>query len=133
MLGTGHWNGGNSVSGDRVNAWVHRATQYIALGIAVVLVAATLGILSPSRAYAASAFVQDRDTEVTSGTTASWPSARQTPPGNLIAVYVVWDNPGTVDGDRHEGRYLHGGYRSPDLGQRLECGGLLRPEPRRRV
>ena len=96
MLGTGHWNGGNSVSGDRVNAWVHRATQYIALGIAVVLVAATLGILSPSRAYAASAFVQDRDTEVTSGTTASLAFSKANTAGDLIVVYVVWDNSGSA-------------------------------------
>ena len=96
MLGTGHWNGGNSVSGDRVNARVHRATQYIALGIAVVLVAATLGILSPSRAYAASAFVQDRDTEVTSGTTASLAFSKANTAGDLIVVYVVWDNSGSA-------------------------------------
>ncbi len=82
--------------GNRVKVQVHRATHYLVLGIAVVLAAATLGILSPSRAFAASAFVQDRDTEVTSGTTASLAFSKANTAGDLIVVYVVWDNPGSV-------------------------------------
>src|SRR6516162_7543187 len=96
MFGTGHWNGRNSVSEDRVRGRVHRNTQYVALGIAVVLAAVTFGILSPPRANAASAFVQARDTQVTSGTTATLAFSKANTAGNLIVVYVVWDNPGTV-------------------------------------
>ncbi len=70
--------------------------HYIALGVALMLAVATLSLVSPSRADAASAFVQDRDTEVTSGTTASLAFSKANTAGNLIVVYVIWDNPGNV-------------------------------------
>lgn len=49
-----HWNGAKSVRGNRVKAQVPRTTHYVMLGIALILAAATLSIVSPSRAYAAS-------------------------------------------------------------------------------
>jgi len=83
--------------GNRVKAQVPRTTYYIVLGIALILAAATLSIVSPPRAYAAStAFVQGRGTLVTSGTTASLAFRRANTAGNLIVAYVVWDNRGTV-------------------------------------
>ena len=116
-----------SVSGNRVKAQVPRTIHYVVLGIALILAAATLSIVSPSRAYAASAaFVQGRATQVTSGTTASLAFSKANTAGNLIVVYVVWDNSGTVTGVRHERQHLHGCYRAPDLGEQLECSGLLR-------
>jgi hypothetical protein len=64
------------------------------LGIALILAAAALSIVPASRAYAASAaFVQGRDAQVTSGTTARLAFSRANTAGNLIVVYVVWDNP----------------------------------------
>jgi outer membrane protein assembly factor BamB len=95
--GPRHGNGTKSVSENGAKVRFHRATHYIVLSIALILVAATLGIVSPSRAYAASAaFVQGRDSIVTSGTTASLAFSKANTAGNLIVVYVVWDNPGTV-------------------------------------
>src|SRR5215472_18297038 len=85
------------VSRYRVKAQVPRTTHYVVLGMALILVAAILSIVAPPRAYAAStAFVQGRDTLVTSGTTAKLAFNHANTVGNLIAVYVVWDNPGTV-------------------------------------
>src|SRR5262249_3234206 len=90
-----HRNGAKAMSGNRMKARVLRTTHYLVLGIALILAAATLSIVSPSRAYAASAaFVQGRDTLVTSGTTASLAFSKANTAGNLIVVYVVWDNPG---------------------------------------
>jgi outer membrane protein assembly factor BamB len=86
-----------SVSGNRVKARVPRTIHYVVLGIALILVAATLSIVLPSHAYAASpAFVQGRATQVTSGTTASLAFSKANTAGNLIVVYVVWGNSGTV-------------------------------------
>ena len=86
-----------SVSGNRVKAQVPRTIYYVVLGIALILAAATLSIVLPSHAYAASpAFVQGRATQVTSGTTASLAFSKANTAGNLIVVYVVWDNSGTV-------------------------------------
>src|SRR5215472_1215142 len=85
------------VSRYRVKAQVPRTTHYVVLGMALILVAAILSIVAPPRAYAAStAFVQGRDTLVTSGTTAKLAFNHANTAGNLIVVYVVWDNPGTV-------------------------------------
>ena len=86
-----------SVSGNRVKAQVPRTIHHVVLGIALILAVATLSIVSPSRAYAASAaFVQGRATQVTSGTTATLAFSKANTAGNLIVVYVVWANPGTV-------------------------------------
>ena len=86
-----------SVSGNRVKAQVPRTIHYVVLGIALILAAATLSIVLPSHAYAASpAFVQGRATQVTSGTTASLAFSKANTAGNLIVVYVVWGNSGTV-------------------------------------
>ncbi|HEU0047959.1 MAG TPA: fibronectin type III domain-containing protein, partial [Nitrososphaera sp.] len=41
-------------------------------------------------------FVQEKDRQVTSGTTNSVAFASSTTAGNLIAVYVIWDNLGSV-------------------------------------
>jgi hypothetical protein len=88
--------GAKSVSGNRVKAQVLRTTRYVVLGIALILATATLSMVSSSRASAATAFVQGRDTQVTSGTTASLAFSKANTAGNLIVVYVIWDNPGTV-------------------------------------
>ncbi len=83
--------------GFEVKARVARTIHYVVLVTALILTTAIPSIVSPSQAYAASAaFVQGGDTQVGSGTTASlaFPSANTS--GNLIVVYVVWDNPGTV-------------------------------------
>src|SRR5215469_223040 len=85
------------MSGNRVEARVPRVVYYVVLGIALILAMATLSIVSPSRAYAASpAFVQGRNAQVTKGTTASLAFSKANTAGNLIVVYVVWDNAGTV-------------------------------------
>src|SRR5215471_17349660 len=77
---------------------VSRTNRYVVLGVALLLTAATLSIVLPSRAYAASAaFVQGRNTQVTKGTTASLAFSKANTAGNLIVVYMVWDNPGTVN------------------------------------
>ena len=83
---------------NRVAAQVSRTVYYVLLlGIAFILAAATLSIVSPSRAYAASAaFVQGRNAQVTSGTANTLAFSKANTAGNLIVVYVVWDNPGTV-------------------------------------
>jgi len=74
-----------------------RATHYVVLGIALILAAAVLSVVSPPRAYAAStAFVQGRDTLTTSGTTVKLAFNHANTAGNLIAVYVVWDSAGAV-------------------------------------
>ena len=76
---------------------VSRTTYYVVLGIALLLAAATLSVVAPTRAYAASPnFVQGGDVQVTSGTKAKLAFSRANTAGNLIAVYVLWDNPGTV-------------------------------------
>jgi len=85
------------VSGIRVRAQARRVIRSVVLGIALCLAVATLSTLSPSRAHAATAaFVQGRATQVTGGTAASLAFSRANTAGNLIVVYVVWDNPGTV-------------------------------------
>src|SRR5262249_16283204 len=97
LEGSRHRNGAKPVSGNRAKARVARTIRRAGLGIALVLAAATLSTVSPSRAQAASAaYVQGRNTQVTRGTTASLAFGRANTAGNLIAVYVVWDNPGTV-------------------------------------
>jgi outer membrane protein assembly factor BamB len=85
------------VGGNRVKTQVPWATRYVVLGIAFILATATLSIVPPPRAYAAAtAFVQGRAAEVTSGTTASLAFRHANTAGNLIVVYVVWDNSSTV-------------------------------------
>jgi outer membrane protein assembly factor BamB len=80
-----------------LKAQIPRTIYHVVLGIALVLAAAIFSIVSPPRAYAAStAFVQGRDTLVTSGTTAKLAFNHANTAGDLIVVYVVWDNPGTV-------------------------------------
>jgi outer membrane protein assembly factor BamB len=80
-----------------VKAQFPRTTHYVVLGIALILAAAALSVVSPPRAYAASAaFVQGRDTLVMSGTRASLAFRHANTAGNLIVVYVVWDNADTV-------------------------------------
>jgi outer membrane protein assembly factor BamB len=62
-----------------------------------MLTAATLSVLSPSGAAAASAaYVQGRNAQVMSGKTASLAFSKANTAGNLIVAYVVWDNPGTA-------------------------------------
>lgn len=85
------------MSGNRTVSQASRIVYRVLLGVALVLAAATLSVVSSSRAYAATAaFVQGRNAQVTSGTTASLAFSKANTAGNLIVVYVVWDNPGTV-------------------------------------
>ena len=68
-----------------------------ALGTALIVAAAMLSIVSPSVASAATpAYVQGASAQVGSGTTASVAFPGANTAGNLIVVYVLWDNPGTV-------------------------------------
>ena len=86
-----------SVGGNRLKAQVPRIIPSFALGCTVILGAAALGVVSPPRASAASAaFVQGGDTQVASGTTASLAFNRANTAGNMIVVYVVWDNLASV-------------------------------------
>ena len=76
---------------------VPRTIRSVVLGFTVVLAAVTLGVASSPRASAATAaFVQGGDTQVTSGTTASLAFKHANTAGNMIVVYMVWDNLGTV-------------------------------------
>jgi hypothetical protein len=86
------------MSGNRVKTHAPWAARYLGLGLAVILATATLALVSPSGAYAApsAAYVQGRATQVTSGTTASLAFSKANTAGNMIVVYLVWDNPGTV-------------------------------------
>ena len=53
--------------------------------------------LFPNSVHAAvSPFVQKNDRQIVSGTANAVSFSRPTTAGNLIVVYVVWDNPGTV-------------------------------------
>ena len=80
-----------------MRAQVPRTIRSVVLGFTVILAAVTLGIASGPRASAATAaFVQGGDTQVTSGTTASLAFTHANTVGNMIVVYMVWDNPGTV-------------------------------------
>jgi len=90
LEGSRHRNGAKPVSGNRAKARVARTIRRAGLGIALILAAATLSTVSPSRAHAASAaYVQGRNTQVTSGTTASLAFSKANTAGNLIVVYVV--------------------------------------------
>jgi outer membrane protein assembly factor BamB len=90
-------NGAESMSGTPVRQQSPRTLRYLVFGTVLVLVATILGIVLPSRAFAASAaYVQGRNTMVTSGTTASLAFSKANTAGNLIAVYVVWDNSSSV-------------------------------------
>ena len=83
--------------GFEVKARVARTIPYVVLVTALMFTAAIPSIVSLSQANAAStAFVQGGDTQVGSGTTASLAFSSANTSGNLIVVYVVWDNPGTV-------------------------------------
>ena len=66
------------------------------LSIAIVLALATFAVLSPRASAAGPAFVQGGDTLVTSGTTASLAFNHANTAGDLIAVYLLWDNVGNV-------------------------------------
>ena len=97
LEGFRHSSGANSVRGSRGKTRFLRTTYYVVLGIALVLATATLSMVSPPRAYAASAaFVQGRNAQVTKGTTASLAFSKANTAGDLIVVYVVLDNTGTV-------------------------------------
>src|SRR5215218_1891029 len=72
-----------------------RAVQTL---VGVVVIAGALGgMLALARAQAAtSAFVQGRANEISSGTTNSLAFDSANTAGNLIVVYVVWSNRGSV-------------------------------------
>jgi outer membrane protein assembly factor BamB len=74
-----------------------RPKRVTALAVAAFLVAAALSIVAPTSAFAATAaYVQSRNTQVTSGTTAKLAFSKANTAGNLIVVYAVWDNAGTA-------------------------------------
>ena len=89
----------NPSSANRVKAQAPRTIRKVVLGLAIlILAAATLGVVSPPGASAATAaLVQDGDTLVTSGTTANLAFKTANTAGDLIVAYVVWDNRGTVN------------------------------------
>ena len=117
-----------------MKARIARTIHYVVLGTALIIAAAIPSIVSPSLASAASpAFVQGTSTQVGSGTTASVAFPGANTAGNLIVVYVVWDNPDTVTVSDTKRQHLHGRDGPPELGVQLEYPGLLRPEHPRRV
>ena len=111
-----------------------RSIHHVALLTALILAAATLSIVSPSLASATSpAYVQGASAQVASGTTASvaFPGANSA--GNLIVVYVLWNNTGTVTVSDTRATPTPPATARADLGEQLECAGLLRLERPRRV
>ena len=72
------------------------ARRSIRAAVAVSLVAAATLAVSSSASAAAPANVQTRAQEITSGSVAHLPFAEPTTAGNLVVVYVVWDNDSPV-------------------------------------
>ena len=80
-----------------MRAQVSRMVFRVLVWIALIVAVATVSSVSPPRATAASAaFVQGRNAQVKSGTKNSLAFSKANTGGNLIVVYVVWDNPGPV-------------------------------------
>ena len=78
-------------------ARVFRTVYRGLVGIALILAVGTVSSVSPPGANAASAaFVQGRNAQVTSGAKASLAFSKANTAGNLIVVFVIWDNPGAV-------------------------------------
>jgi outer membrane protein assembly factor BamB len=74
-----------------------RRARALSLGVGLAVLVAAMGLVSINSAGAASpTFVQANETEVASGTTQSTAFTTANTAGNLIAVYVVWDNTGSV-------------------------------------
>src|SRR5580765_3525840 len=74
---------------------VSRIFRRVLVVLALIGAVCTVSGVSPPPANAASAgLVQSRDAQVTSGTKASLAFSKANAAGNLIVVYVVWDNPG---------------------------------------
>ena len=98
-----------------------RTSATVALAIAAVFPFA-------SAAHAATpANVQNRATEITSGTVANLPFAQPNSAGNLIVAYVVWDNCVAGDAQRFRGQQLRQRRARREMEQRrLELTGLLR-------
>ena len=72
---------------------VPRTTKHVLLGAAIILTVATLGVVSPPPASAATtAYVQGAQNQVTSGSSASAAFSQVNTAGDLIVAYVVWDN-----------------------------------------
>lgn len=63
---------------------------------AVLLLAAQFATVPAAYGAPASPFVQRRDRQITRGTSNSLAFSSPTSAGNLIAVYVIWDNKGAV-------------------------------------
>ncbi len=87
---------GKPEGGNQVKARAPWTTRSVVLSIAIVLALATFAVLSPRASAAGPAFVQGGDTLVTSGTTASLAFNHANTAGDLIAVYLLWDNVGNV-------------------------------------
>jgi glucose/arabinose dehydrogenase len=69
----------------------------LALGTAFIFTIATVGLISAPKAHAATpAFVQARASEINSGSTNSRAFNSPNTAGDLIVVYVIWNNTGAV-------------------------------------
>ena len=76
---------------------MHKSRGVRALAVLVLVTGAIGGMLALSGAQAATTlFVQGRAKEITSGTTNSLAFSSANTAGNLIVVYVVWGNTGSV-------------------------------------
>jgi hypothetical protein len=73
----------------------HRPSRVARLALALCAAFAGL-VATPADAAAAHVFVQKRDREISSGASVSVDFGRANKSGNVIVVYVVWDNGGAV-------------------------------------
>src|SRR3954467_9863286 len=75
-----------------------RARTKVAIGglVVAVLLSGTALVTSSVAQAATPSFVQGTANEITSGTTNSVPFSQGNTAGNLIAVFVLWNNGGTV-------------------------------------
>ena len=96
---------------------------------AATIAALAVTMLLGSADAASPAFVQARAKEVTSGTTNSLAFSSANGAGNLIVVYVVWSNTGSVSlADTRGNAYVAAAPRRP--GDELELAGLFRAQRR---
>ena len=87
---------GKRTGGRQAKAPVPWTSRFAVLGSAILLALASLVVIAPQADAAGPAFVQGGATQVTSGTTASLAFNHANTAGDLIVVYLLWDNLGNV-------------------------------------
>ena len=120
---------------NRVAAQVSRTVYYVLLlGITLVLAATSLVIVSSPGGVRSIGILRTRSKRpCNEGTTASLAFSKANTAGNLIVVYVVWDNPGTVQVSDSKGNTYTAASDVPNFGVHRSRSGLLRLEYPRRV